>query len=722
MKDREKGRTKAIILCGGEGKRLRPLTACMPKPMLTINNNMVLKNILRLLSRHGIKDVAITLGYRGNMIKEALGNHFLDIELTYYEENEPLGSAGGVKKAENFFTGEDFMVICGDAWCDFDLSAAYDYFKVNNCDGLILTDLKPESPLEYGLVISNGSKAGKISAFVEKPSWSGVCSPRVNTGMYIFKKDILELIPQGKSDFGFDLFTKLPESGKNIHCYDIDGYWQDIGTLRDYYNCNIKEACYENSIGADCQIDATSSLKSSVILDCVTIGAMCHIEEAVIGTGCIVGNQVKIESGAVIGPFCVIGDRAIVGKGVSVPEGRVIKSGEVLQNPLYNKDLFTDKGIKLHNNESDLYSLGIVIGDIYSKKRVGVIYGQSISEGTSARILMLGLSCAQCFVLDLGKGFESLASYASRLEHLDLAIFLRRDSDGLILRFFDKYGAYPGASFESLVTHKNTCMSSFDVPKYRPIKIQGGLIENYIKALASQIDYSLSGIGFTFYTEGLFGNALSACIKSLGGKEVESQGNFIISNKSTSSAVDIIYDGVFYDFDHVRGICIIAYSKMGIKEISLPYRTNDALKELVKKCGMRLCLYSETPYDKRENARLGNIFETPALYDGGFALVTFINFALKTRLGPTELMDLLPEFSTKTKKLFVPKEKKQLIAFSGDNYDKEGFVLRRNGGNVRIIPENGDNMCLCAEAATMENANDLIKFAEEYINNFKNQV
>lgn len=717
----EKNRLKAIILCGGEGKRLRPLTSCVPKPLLTVNGTEVLKNILKLLSRYNIHEAAITLGYRGDMIKEAFGDAFLDVSLTYFEEKEPLGSAGGVKKAANFINGHDFIVICGDAWCDFNLGDAYSFFNQNDCDALILTDHKPSSPLEYGIVISQGEHSGKVTTFVEKPSWSGVCSSRVNTGIYIFKNKILELIPEGKSDFGFDLFTKMPQSGMGVYCWDIDGYWQDIGTLEDYYNCNLKASGGKSIIGNDCIIAADSSITKSVILDAVRVGHFCNIDSAVIGIGAIIGEEVTIEEGAVIGPYCVLGDKCTVKKGVTISEGQVIKSGEVLENPLYKNDFFVEKGIKIQNNENTVYLLGVIIGNAFSKKHIGVMYAEAFENPIVSRILMLGLSSTDAVISDLGKGFLSLCSFAAHSEGFDLTVFVRQESGGVFLGFFDKNGSYPGAAFESLIRHSSASISSQNIPKYHPLKIHSGIKDKYIKTLTDLVEYSLKGISFTFYTEGIFGNTIRECIRIMGGREISSGGDFIISSKQDSPFLDIIYDGIFFDFDHIKAVCILAYAQNGIKEISLSYRTNEKLKELVKKCGIRLCLYAETGYDKSENARRTNISQTPALYDGGTALMLFINYVLRNRITGKDLMDKLPEFKTSSKHLFVPEKTKQMVAYSGVIYDKEGFIIKKEHGYVRIIPENGKNICLCAEAATIEDAEVLIKSAEEFVNKFKNQ-
>jgi len=172
---------KAVIMAGGEGSRLRPLTCNRPKPMVPIFNKPMMAYIVELLKRHCINDVAVTLQYLPQDIRDYFGNGSeFGVNMKYFVEDYPLGTAGSVKNASSFLD-DTFIVISGDALTDFDLSKAIDFHRRKGAMAtLVLTRVK--TPLEYGVVIT--SHDGSIKQFLEKPSWGEVFSDTVNTGIY----------------------------------------------------------------------------------------------------------------------------------------------------------------------------------------------------------------------------------------------------------------------------------------------------------------------------------------------------------------------------------------------------------------------------------------------------------------------------------------------------------------------------------------------------------
>ena len=171
---------QAIILAGGEGTRLRPLTDSVPKPMLPVMNRPMLCHIINLLKKHGVTDIAMTLCYRPETIREYFGDGSrFGVHLTYFTEKEPLGTAGSVKLAERFINGT-FLVISGDAVTDVDLSAAANFHAQKGADATLVLS-SSENPLEYGAVITAGD--GRVMHFIEKPDWDEVCTDMVNTGI-----------------------------------------------------------------------------------------------------------------------------------------------------------------------------------------------------------------------------------------------------------------------------------------------------------------------------------------------------------------------------------------------------------------------------------------------------------------------------------------------------------------------------------------------------------
>lgn len=228
----------AVIMAGGKGTRLSPLTDHQPKPMMPILDKPILRYIIDLLKKHDITDISVTLGYMANNIIQAFGDgRDLGVKLRYVIEKEPLGTAGSVKNAANDFK-EDFLVISGDAYTDFNLTELIAFHKSHGKLATIAAT-RVKDPSEYGVMLLNA--AGKVRTFIEKPQVP--ISNVVSTGIYVFKKDILKKIPSGFQDFARNVFPTIPGQ---IYAKIMSGYWSDIGTLLSYYSTNYHVA--ENRI------------------------------------------------------------------------------------------------------------------------------------------------------------------------------------------------------------------------------------------------------------------------------------------------------------------------------------------------------------------------------------------------------------------------------------------------------------------------------------------
>ena len=225
---------KAVIMAGGFGTRLMPLTENEPKPMVKLIDKPVLQYIIELLKKHGITDIALTLAYMPEKITSYFGDGSkFGVNLTYFTENEPLGTAGSVKQTRNFVS-DDFLVISGDCYTEIDLSKAIDFHYRLNSPFTVVSQPKG-NPVGYGVLEVDIDH--KVTKFSEKPE--GVKSGLINTGIYVVNKKILDEIPDGFYDFGKQLIPKLV--GRIYSCVDY-AYWSDIGTLVSYYETNAKIA------------------------------------------------------------------------------------------------------------------------------------------------------------------------------------------------------------------------------------------------------------------------------------------------------------------------------------------------------------------------------------------------------------------------------------------------------------------------------------------------
>lgn len=224
---------KAIIMAGGKGTRLLPISEAAPKPMTRLLGRPLLEHITSLLRENGFDQIRMTLGHKPQAITDYFGDgSAFGLSVSYHIEEEPLGTAGGVKACMDFVGGEDFLVISGDAACDFDLRALYERHKTEK--SLVTMALYPHhQPLRYGTVVTG--KDGQVISFIEKPSWGRVVTDLVNTGVYIISPRAMELVPQGRPfDFARDLFPLLSEKGGKMTGAPMEGYWCDIGDCGSY--------------------------------------------------------------------------------------------------------------------------------------------------------------------------------------------------------------------------------------------------------------------------------------------------------------------------------------------------------------------------------------------------------------------------------------------------------------------------------------------------------
>lgn len=307
---------KAVILAGGRGSRLAPLTCEIPKPLVRILDKPVLAHILALLSHHGIKEAVLTVSYLAQRIRESFGEEFGGVRLRYCYEETPLGTAGGVKAAASLLREDDdesFLVISGDAMCDFDLTAAISFHRENGAEATLL--LKEwEAPLQYGVVRCR--EDGRIFGFVEKPEWSQVCSDRVNTGVYLLKKTLLDRIPsQTKYDFSADLFPRMLKENARLFGLLCKGYWRDIGSPASYFACN--RDALNNKIKLYLPLDGTVQKGRMGKWYC-SFGASVD-EDAVIGEGAVIGRGCRVEAGASLSS-CILCDECHVEKNAVVKE------------------------------------------------------------------------------------------------------------------------------------------------------------------------------------------------------------------------------------------------------------------------------------------------------------------------------------------------------------------------------------------------------------------
>ena len=227
---------KAVIMAGGMGTRLRPVSGDKPKPMVPLLGKPLMEHILELLRREGFEDICAAVRYRAGDIMAYFGDGSrFGVDMQYRVEEEPLGTAGAVKNCRDFYGSEDFLVISGDAACDFSLSRLMAEHRRRGA-AVTLALCRHSEPLRYGLAVTDGED--RIRSFVEKPDWSRVVTDLVNTGIYVISPRAMEPVPEGREfDFAKDLFPLLLQRGELMLGLPREGYWCEVGTPLSYYRC-----------------------------------------------------------------------------------------------------------------------------------------------------------------------------------------------------------------------------------------------------------------------------------------------------------------------------------------------------------------------------------------------------------------------------------------------------------------------------------------------------
>jgi mannose-1-phosphate guanylyltransferase/phosphomannomutase len=328
---------KAVIMAGGFGTRLRPLTNNIPKPMIPMANKPMMEHIVDLLRRHGITDLVTLLHFQPELIESYFGDGArVGVRMRYVAPTEDYGTAGAVKNAEAQLD-DTFLVISGDVLTDFDLRAALAFHREKQSDLTILLT-RVENPLQYGVVITEPD--GRISRFLEKPTWSEVFSDTVNTGIYILEPSVLDLVPARREfDFSKDLFPVMMREGKRLFGHVAGGYWRDVGDLLEYrlahqdvlngvIQVDIPGRRAEGTdravwLGADTRVDFTASFRGSVI-----VGRGSRVEANARIANSVIGDRCVIEEGASISDS-VVWNQVTVGRGAVLNENVVGRGSEI---------------------------------------------------------------------------------------------------------------------------------------------------------------------------------------------------------------------------------------------------------------------------------------------------------------------------------------------------------------------------------------------------------
>ena len=491
---------KAVIMAGGEGTRLRPLTSSQPKPLLPIANVPMTEHIIGLLRQHGFEEIVITVAFLANAIRTYFGDGSeFGVRISYATEESPLGTAGSVGNARDELT-ERFLVISGDVLTDVDLSALIAFHEEKGAQATIA--LKPiENPLEFGIVITD--EEGRIERFLEKPTWGQVFSDTINTGIYVLEPEVLDLVPDGEVvDFSSDVFPVLLESGAPLYGFVTDGYWEDVGTLEAYMtahtdvldrrvavdidafplhngvwvgegaeidpsaqieaptiigqNCrigpNARLGAY-TVLGKNVRVGESAEIEHSIVHDNVYIGPSANIRGSIIGRSSEIRRGAHLDEGVVRGDNVRIGNHAVITAGVKIYPNKIVESDATITSSI----IWETRGSQSIFGRIGVTGLANVDLSPERATRVAMAYATTLPKGATVttsrdssraarmlkRAVMVGLTSAGLMVEDLEVATLPVTRFQVRTSPAQGGISVRLTADdpqSVSIRFLDAEG------------------------------------------------------------------------------------------------------------------------------------------------------------------------------------------------------------------------------------------------------------------------------------------
>jgi len=733
---------KAIVMAGGEGTRLRPVSSNRPKPMVNLLDEPVLAHILRLLKAHGFESACLTLRHLPQMVTAYVGDgRGFGLSLESRIENAPLGTAGGVKACADFVGDEDFLVISGDAVCDFDLSACMAFHKEKNADATIVLYAHPD-PLEYGLVMT--APDGQIQQFVEKPAWSRVFTNLINTGVYILSPRILEEIPDGPYDFGKDLFPKLLAAGKRLYGLEADGYWCDIGSCEAYLQSAMdalagrvsldlsvtpqmpgiwshvplpegviltppvyigRDAVLEAGarigpaavIGAGSRISQNAVITRSIV-DGAVVEARAQLEGAVVCRGASIGADSMLNEGCVVGECTILGAGSFVAQGIRIWPGRELPFGSRVTEHLINGNLrgglrFAGTGViggecGVELTPDACFTIGAALS---GPGRTGIGFSGEDAARLIYQALQTGICWAGGDALSLDAGFPAAAAYAADLYGLPRCVFAEQDNRKIVLHFFGKYGQRITREQERKL---EAALAGGDIRQADAGNMGGlhhaaGIQDAYISSAARWSELKApAGLSVSVSGAGSSARTLRKTLEAIG---------CTITDPCYGTADFHVYRGGFLlramdetgtPVDSERLLTILAFLEFeaGSRAVAVPYSAPRALEHLARRYSGRVLRLGKDP----ETQSL--YYRQPYLRDGIFAAARLIGAMSGKGATLASLSAAVPDFSTVRREVPLSGDKAAVMrALSASCCEMateliEGLQVDTERGRVRIVP------------------------------------
>ena len=775
-KGMNKERITAVILAGGEGRRLRPITESRPKPLVPIGGKPTLFHILELLARHGVREAVLTTAYRAEDIRAACGEEKNGIRLSYSHESVPLGTAGGVKVCEERLS-DTFLVISGDCFTQIDLSRALAFHRQHHADATILLK-EVDDPTRYGIVLTDAE--GRVTRFEEKPAWNRVFSNRANTGIYLLQKSLLKLIPQGLPfDFSKDLFPLMVKMGLALYAVSDGADWCDIGDAGVLLQTNLEferkrrersesegqsadTVCFGGEedvsesegqstyterfgirrrpdndtarfgreaeplavFGADCRVGEGSVVEDSLLFDGVSVGRNCVIEGAILCEHVTVGDGVRIGRGCIIGGDCVIGDGAVLPDRTKLARHTHLRHGEEEKTPS-PFPLMLAAGDGFYGGEEELtLSVCRSLGRAMALSAGGGKCAVCAERGQEARkdAMLCGMEEVGGVCFDLGVGFDRLAAFAAIHLNSKLTACVGKSGEGTVrITLWDADGLYPlreaeQALFSHLSEGGGSPTEKGKRTKRAVFSDIGGLYAASLSRLLPETlpftRFCLKGEGIHWLAEALVEKGAVLCS--------EEEAEVCITVDSRGEGLVFSQGGTAVDGWHAAAIIARSELEKGAKKIVLPFHSPLTLERIASERGGKAEYYSFRP--RGEGERLLRASARSYLYvsDASHAAAKLLAVLAGEGCTLREEESAIPPFAREEEELLFPDggTRSRLLTRLAEEKNascSDGILLDYGkSGQVHLKPD-ARSIGLFADSYDSEQAAELMALSKKTI-------
>lgn len=761
---------QAIIMAGGEGTRLRPMTCDIPKPLAPLCGKPVIMYILELLQAHSFKKATLTLMYKADKIMEAFeDDRYEDILLDYSIEENPLGTAGCVKLASY---EDEVLVISGDAMCDFDIASAINFHRQKKADATIIVK-KVVDPREFGLVLND--EEGRITGFIEKPSYESCTTDLANTGVYILSKSALDMIePNKKKDFAADIFPLMLKKSMKIYAYEEKGYWCDIGNFQTYLNCQHdmldgKVTCridghrqldgiYTSAsflryngvkiippafIGKNVRIGKGTIIGSGTVLcDDVSIGSNCRINACVIQEDAFLGDRVScnnavicknakllrestIEENAVVGENAMIGENATVRESVKIWRN---KSVERNFNAVYdikhgNGKAFylDDEGICGETNGAVSPSVAMALGSSIATCSKNNVVAIGYKGDTAGRAMTMafcsGAMSSGAAVWDFGECIQPELDYCMSVVGITSGAYIE-SNEVTKLRVLSEYGLLPTRKQERKIEaginrSEYTRAPFLQFGKYKKADDIVALYKKHIERLC--IDEFKGVYAQVKSSDERASHLLTEIISDRN----DYDGQKIVINLTNGGRNATLYseETGYVSYEKLIMICSLIYFING-KDVSLPYHFPSVADKLATIHGRKVLRYYSCSCDDSDIGARKLALGTPFVRDGIALCAIILSYISEKNITLKQVLSEIPEFYTTAKYVSIHKSPSQVLKEiccerSGLT---EGVAINDKKGRVLIRPvKAGKGVMMFVESFKSETATELCNDFEKII-------